>query len=193
MANETAKCHDKRLRSGDFENFLMGRGIDIGCGGDPVRPPGAQVDPWDQPQGSADLLPGIPDGYYDFVYSSHCLEHLVSVERALTNWCRVLRKYGYLYLVVPDYVLYEKLTFPSIFSGEHKHSFSLHLNRDQVRRGTHWHMEKDVIPFLASLGIRAIRCVLEDDNFDYNVGPGPDQTMWPATLAQICLVGIKGV
>ena len=45
---------------------------------------------------------------YDFIYSSHTLEHMENVEIALSNWIRLLRKGGNLILYIPDRDLYEK-------------------------------------------------------------------------------------
>ena len=58
--------------------------------------------------GDAQNLKGIDDESLDFVYSSHCLEHMVDVRIALLNWFRVVRKGGYLILYIPHRDLYEK-------------------------------------------------------------------------------------
>jgi SAM-dependent methyltransferase len=47
-------------------------------------------------------LTGIKDGAYDFVLSSHCLEHLANPLAALMEWRRVTRSGGHLVLVLPD-------------------------------------------------------------------------------------------
>ena len=47
-------------------------------------------------------LGGIADGKYDFLLSSHCLEHLANPIKALHNWKRVLKPEGFLLLVLPD-------------------------------------------------------------------------------------------
>lgn len=47
-------------------------------------------------------LEGIPDAGYDFVLSSHSLEHIANPIKALTNWKRVLKPSGFLLLVLPD-------------------------------------------------------------------------------------------
>ena len=46
----------------------------------------------------------IPDGSADAVWSSHCMEHLFAyqVPMALTEFRRVLRKNGFLCVIVPD-------------------------------------------------------------------------------------------
>jgi SAM-dependent methyltransferase len=47
-------------------------------------------------------LEGIGDERYDFVLSSHCLEHLANPIKALHHWKRVLKPKGFLLLVLPD-------------------------------------------------------------------------------------------
>jgi SAM-dependent methyltransferase len=49
----------------------------------------------------ASSLVGIPCKTYDFVLSSHCIEHIANPIKALIEWKRVLKKNGVLLLVVP--------------------------------------------------------------------------------------------
>ena len=49
----------------------------------------------------ASCLDGIPDASYDFVLSSHCIEHLANPLQGLSEWIRVLKDGGLLVLVVP--------------------------------------------------------------------------------------------
>ena len=118
---ETGKAHERRIREGFFEKYCIGQGLDIGCGNDPV------VDGccgWDLMHGDAQYLTGIADEEFDWVYSSHCLEHVDDVRIALKNWFRVVRRGGYLLLYIPHRDLYEKkLTLPSRFNPHHKHMF----------------------------------------------------------------------
>jgi SAM-dependent methyltransferase len=182
---ETTKSHDLRLARGDFEVYLRGKGIDIGSGDDPLSVP--HVMPWDKEQGDAQYLSGVDRESFDFLYSSHCLEHLNCVRTSLENWRRVVRCGGYLYIVVPDYALYEKMQWPSVWNAEHKHSFSLSLTRRKVKRDTHWNVFIDIVPKMRELGCVPIAVELEDDGYDYNTPPHVDQTMDNA-LAQICMV-----
>lgn len=48
-------------------------------------------------------LSTITNGSYDFVLSSHNLEHLANPVKALTEWHRILRASGALILVLPDH------------------------------------------------------------------------------------------
>src|SRR5262245_32947651 len=55
--------------------------------------------------GRAEDLSRFPDGTFDAVYASHVLEHLAprgALEAGLSEWHRVLRPGGILYVSVPD-------------------------------------------------------------------------------------------
>jgi SAM-dependent methyltransferase len=186
---ETSKCRPLREKRGDFEKYLHGNGIDVGCGNDCLQIPQGTVKPWDEVDGDANLLAGVANDQFDFVYSSHCLEHMRDVREALTNWIRVLKPGGYLYFTVPDYILYEKMTFPSRFNRDHKQTFSFLLPRQVVRRENHFHIEHDMKPLLSELGVDLLRATVEDWGFDYNEGI-VDQTGRGA-MAQLCFVGKK--
>ncbi len=80
---------------------------------------------WDLPDGDAELMAGISDNCYDFVHSSHCLEHMRNVSNAFENWVRILKPGGHLVCLVPDEDLYEQGVFPSSFNGDHKHTFTI--------------------------------------------------------------------
>jgi SAM-dependent methyltransferase len=63
---------------------------------DPRRPPGRQY------IAEAVDLHAIGDGQYEFVLSSHTLEHIANPLRALREWRRVLADGGSLVLILPD-------------------------------------------------------------------------------------------
>ena len=188
---ETKKCYNIRKNRGDFEKFLNGKGIDIGGGPDCLKIPHGTVQLWDLKDGDARFMRGVEDNTYDFVYSSHCLEHVTHVDQTLENWIRILKPGGHLYIVVPDYQLYEKCIWPPIFNQDHKFTFSLNHTRDQVRRMNHYNIQDNLIPILNKLNCEVLFVKLEDDNYDYNRG-GNDQTMENA-LAQICIIARKKI
>lgn len=44
----------------------------------------------------------IPDSKYDFVLSSHCLEHVANPLKALNEWLRVIKNGGVILIVLPN-------------------------------------------------------------------------------------------
>lgn len=44
----------------------------------------------------------IPSGKYDFIISSHCLEHCANTLKTVEEWLRVIKKGGVLLFVLPD-------------------------------------------------------------------------------------------
>ncbi|HVA14963.1 MAG TPA: class I SAM-dependent methyltransferase [Stellaceae bacterium] len=123
MLKETSKAKERREAEGFFERYFSGRGIDVGYGGDLVVP---NCRGWDVEDGDAHDLAGIADDSFDFVYSSHVLEHLDDPARAVRNWWRVLKPGGYLILYLPERDLFErKRTLPSTVCLDHKHFFLL--------------------------------------------------------------------
>lgn len=187
--NETSKCRKKRLSAGHFDKYLRGRGVDIGCGNDKLVVESGEVDGWDVGDGDAAHMRSVADETYDFVYSSHCLEHVESVHDALFNWGRICKTGGYLYFVVPEFVLYEKMQFPSVWNYDHKQTFSFYITRAQVGRENHFH-HSDVSAILSRLGFEVKVVELEDDGFDYDAGPQADQTRAGA-MAHIMFVARK--
>lgn len=117
MNGATSLALARRLRDPRYANeWFVGHGIDIGCGPDPLDGyswPNCTVRQWDLGQGDATTLPGIHPDTFDFVYSSHCLEHLGSHRAALFRWWEVLKPGGYLIVVVPDFHMYERGVWPS--------------------------------------------------------------------------------
>ncbi len=79
--------------------YCVGRGIDVGAGYWPL--PGAvPVDPF-RGKGKDHALEQFEPGSLDFVFSSHCLEHIESPRDAIRAWRRLLRPGGILFLYLP--------------------------------------------------------------------------------------------
>ena len=102
--------------------LFRGRGLDIGCGPDPVRP---DAQPFDLLDGDANDITRFVHEDFDYVYSSHCLEHMRDPRAALADWWTLVRPGGHLILVVPDEDLYEQGAFPSRFNADHKATFTI--------------------------------------------------------------------
>lgn len=131
MGNETSKSIDRRRRDPAFaDHYFVGHGIDIGAGNDCLDkhrlsfPKMLSCRRWDMNDGDAKDMAGIADNIFDFVHSSHCLEHLTDPYVALDNWLRILKPGGYLVVIVPDEDMYEQGRFPSTFNGDHKVTFT---------------------------------------------------------------------
>ncbi len=78
--------------------YCVGRGLDIGAAQWPF--PGAIVVQND-PEQNAFRLDRFADGSLDYVFSSHCLEHVDDWRGALGLWIRKLRRGGHLFLYLP--------------------------------------------------------------------------------------------
>ncbi|MFT2095888.1 methyltransferase domain-containing protein [Acidiphilium multivorum] len=106
---EASKSIMRRLTDSRFATrYFVGEGIDIGSGPDPISfyaelfPLMREVRSWDLADGDAQYLEGVPDASFDFVHSSHCLEHMRDPLVALRNWLRVLKPGGHMVVLVPD-------------------------------------------------------------------------------------------
>ena len=132
MSNETGKSVLRRLHDSRFFNqYFIGNGIDIGAGEDSLVnymnffPGIINVKSWDLVDGDAEFMRKVQDNNYDFVHSSHCLEHMIDPYQALENWIRICKPNGHLIIVVPDEDLYEQKVWPSTYNDTHRHSFTI--------------------------------------------------------------------
>jgi SAM-dependent methyltransferase len=100
----------------------QGRGIDIGCGPDPVTPDARRFDVED---GDANCISNFVHDQFDFVYSSHCLEHMHDPRATILEWWKLVKPGGFLFVLVPDEDLYEQGVFPSRFNPDHKATFTI--------------------------------------------------------------------
>lgn len=102
--------------------YLIGRGLDVGCGMRKVWPHAIGIDNGHHAQMfghpmAADIraeahdLSLFADSSLDFIFSSHTLEHFPEekVQDILKEWARVLKKNGHLVLYVPSANLYPKV------------------------------------------------------------------------------------
>lgn len=97
--SETAKIRERVLP------FCQGRGIDIGCGRDPLTGEILSFDrdswPEVKMQGDARKLQ-ISDGTFDFLFSSHCIEDLDDTEAVIKEWSRVVKRGGNVVVATPN-------------------------------------------------------------------------------------------
>lgn len=178
---ECSKSISRRLADANFSNrYFVGAGLDIGGKPDPLVlyqnmfSRMESVKTWDWEDGDAQFLAGVADETYDFVHSSHCLEHLVEPREGLANWLRVLKSGGYLVITVPDEDLYEQGVFPSTFNRDHKWTFTIFKNRSWSNRSV------NVIDLVRGLGDQAELVRIEQLSATYRFDlPRFDQTLTP--------------
>lgn len=157
---ETRKNDAERERSGFYHKYFQGHGLDIGCGPGnlPVLPSATGVDK-NYPGYDERNLP-FEDGSQDYVYNSHCLEHIEDSRHAIQEWMRVLRDYGYLIICVPHMYLYEK-----------KKNLPSDFNRDHKRYYTPSSLLHEIEFALAPNTYRVRHLRDNDDGFDYRIPP----------------------
>jgi SAM-dependent methyltransferase len=164
------------------KRILRGKGIDIGCGNDPVF---TDVRRFDVQDGDANRPSDHTKEQFDFVFSSHCLEHMLSPSDALRDWWGLVRDGGHMYIVVPDEDLYEQGVWPSAHNSDHKWTFT-------IRKQKSWSpVSVNIVDLVGELpDCEVIRIATQDNHYDYTL-KGEDQTRLGA-LAQIQFVLRKG-
>ena len=126
IKGDTTRAFNRRLREGFFDKYCLGKGLDVGFGGDLIK---SDAQGWDFEHGDAQFLEGLEDESFDYVYSSHTLEHVYDAKTSLKNWYRVLKPDGYLILYIPHRDLYEKKKkLPSRFNTNHLRFFLINEN-----------------------------------------------------------------
>jgi ubiquinone/menaquinone biosynthesis C-methylase UbiE len=170
--NETSKALIRRLQDVRFANtYFKGEGIDIGAGPDPINKYSQQfplmntLKVWDIQDGDAQYMKGVEDNTYDFVHSSHCLEHLRDPYEAFENWIRICRPGGYIITTIPDEDLYEQGVWPSSHNSDHKTSWT-------ILKESSWSKDSiNLIEFLYQYSdkIEVLKVELINQSFIYNV------------------------
>jgi SAM-dependent methyltransferase len=155
MATEASKT--KLFWSPEELALFRGKGIDIGCGTDPIFP---EVDRFDQEQGDANRIAELVSHRYDYVFSSHTLEHMRDPRAALRQWYELVKPGGHLIVLVPDEDLYEQGAFPSVFNADHTHTFTIAKARSWSPRSI------NVLELASSLGGEVVSVKLQDQGYD---------------------------
>jgi SAM-dependent methyltransferase len=178
---ECSKSIARRLADANFSNrYFVGAGIDIGGKPDPLALYAGvfsrleSVKTWDWEDGDAQFLDTVADGAFDFVHSSHCLEHLNNPREGLANWFRVLKPGGHMVITVPDEDLYEQGIFPSTFNRDHKWTFAIFKPESWSEKSI------NVIDLIRELGASAEAVRIEQLSSTYRFDiPRYDQTLTP--------------
>jgi SAM-dependent methyltransferase len=192
--HESSKSIFHKLRDSRYATrYLVGDGIDIGAGEDGIQvyyeffPLMRTCRAWDKPDGDAEVMEGVSDDTFDFVHSSHCLEHMRDPAIALENWLRILKPGGHLICIVPDEDLYEQGVFPSTFNADHKHTFTVH-------KRTSWSSNSiNLVHLLTSIdtSVRILKIELLDATFRYRLGQDFDLERFDQTNTPVGECGIE--
>jgi SAM-dependent methyltransferase len=153
---ETTKT--KRLWGEAEKSILTGKGIDIGCGPDPIT---SDAYGFDKDDGDANEITKYVHEEFDFVFSSHCLEHMRDPRKAIQEWWKLVRLGGHLFFIVPDEDLYEQGVFPSRFNTDHKATFT-------ISKAKSWSpVSINVLDLVQLLpGAQLVSLVLQDAGYD---------------------------
>lgn len=195
VAGVTSISVQRRLADSRFATrWFVGVGLDVGAGEDSLAlyaelfPRIRKVIPFDAPQGDARLLDNVEDDSFDFLYSSHCLEHLDDPYLALGNWIRVVKPGGHLIIDVPDEDLYEQGIWPSRFNPDHKTSWT--IDKEESWSPVSMNVLDLVRRFRGEA--QTVKIELIDHGYRASLwGRGIDQTRMPTAEAAIEIVLMK--
>ncbi len=186
--HESSKSIFHKIKDSRYATrYLIGDGIDIGAGPDSIAqyheffPLMRSCRAWDMPDGDAELMETIADNMFDFVHSSHCLEHMRDVKKALGNWIRILKPGGHLICIIPDEDLYEQGIFPSTFNNDHKHTFTIYKKKSWTTKSI------NVTELLMNLKqkIEIKKIELLDATYRYNLNNTINQARFDQTTTPI--------
>jgi SAM-dependent methyltransferase len=187
---ECSKSIARRLHDVNFTTrYFVGEGLDIGGKPDPLMlymglfGQMRSVRTWDWEDGDAQFLSGVDDGTYDFVHSSHCLEHLMNPREGLHNWLRTVKPGGFLIITVPDEDMYEQGQFPSTYNRDHKWTFTIHKSNSWSDKSL------NILALVSELGSAAepVKIELLNSTYRYDL-PRYDQTLTPVAECGIEVV-----
>ena len=183
----TSRSMQRRLFDSRFATrYFVGYGLDIGGGPDSLAlyaelfPLIRNVVIYDTPQGDAQYLSNVADGSFDFLFSSHCLEHVPDPREALANWVRVVRPGGHLVVAVPDEDLYEQGTWPSTFNTDHRATFTI------CKRNSWSPVSINLLDLIAAIAdrVQPLSITTIDHGHRFKL-PRFDQTLTPVAEASI--------
>lgn len=129
VGTEAQQSFETKEENGFFKKYMSGEsGLDIGYAGyemniKPILPTAIGLD-INYPGYDGINLP-FKENSQDYVYSSHCLEHIILYRSALKEWHRVTKIGGHIIIIVPHKYLYEKKDAPpSLWNEDHKRFYT---------------------------------------------------------------------
>lgn len=187
---ECSKSIARRLKDSRYASrYFVGDGVDIGGKPDPLSlyrelfPRIATLKTWDLEDGDAQFMQSAADASYDFVFSSHCLEHLRDPREGLRNWLRIVKPGGHLVITIPEEDLYEQGVWPSTHNRDHKHAFTVSKTKSWCPASINvFDLLRDLPP---EADVRKVEVI--DDTYRFDL-PRFDQTLTPVAECAIEIV-----
>lgn len=131
---DNPQLHESMKMLWELVPYTKGLGLDLGCGPSKTFPHfigvdnrkdtqlfGIQMNP-DMTVPTCEKMPFFADGQWDFVFSSHLLEHIEDYKGALAEWWRLIKVGGHLCLYLPHKKYYPNIGQPGA-NADHKHDF----------------------------------------------------------------------
>ena len=160
---EARKTHPKRFKTGFYERYMSGAGLDIGYTGgvEGVLPilPGAIGVGLGYPGYDGKTLP-FNDNSQDYIFTSHVLEHMPDYRHTIGDWHRVVKSGGHIVIIVPHQYLYEKRSCPPSA-----------WNRDHKRFYTPGSLLREIEESLRPNTYRIVHLRDNDDGYAYHIPP----------------------
>ena len=161
---ESRKSYAAKIESGFFAKYMSGPNVmEIGYrgyeeGNLPIVPQAIGVDVG-YPGYEGASFP-FADASFDAIYSSHCFEHIGDWLGVLRDWYRLLRVGGFLVIVVPHQLLFErKRALPSPINPDHKRFYTARSLLGEIETA------------FAENSYRIRHLVENDAGFDYAIMP----------------------
>ena len=161
---ESRKSYAEKIESGFFAKYLSGPNVmEVGYrgyeeGNVPIVPQAIGVDVG-YPGYEGASFP-FADASFDAIYSSHCFEHIGDWRGVLRDWYRLLKVGGFLIVVVPHQLLFErKRSLPSPINPDHKRFYTAKSLLGEIEQA------------LPENGYRIRHLVENDAGFDYSIMP----------------------
>ena len=161
---ESKKSYADKIASGFFDKYMSGPNVmEIGYKGYlgatvPIVPQAIGVDVG-YPGYEGAAFP-FADGSFDAIYSSHCFEHIGDWLGVLRDWYRLLRIGGFLVIVVPHQLLFErKRRLPSPINPDHKRFYTPRSLLAEIEEA------------FAENSYRIRHLIENDAGFDYSIMP----------------------
>lgn len=131
---DTPECNESGKIVWELVPYTRGRGLDLGCGSNKGFPHFIGVDNYKDTQlfglqmkpdvvvDTCERLPMFGSAAFDFVFSSHLLEHIEDYKSALKEWWRLIKPNGYMVLYLPHKDFYPNVGKKGA-NPDHKHDF----------------------------------------------------------------------